>query len=76
MADGGGDTIWGGVGVEPGPEVKRSVIAWLDALCGACDCGTGIPDIPRTRSWLEGENAKADYPVLTRAVRATQGYAA
>lgn len=28
-----------------GAAVKRSVIAWLDAFC---DCGTAIPDMPKT----------------------------
>lgn len=41
VEDGSGDLTWGGVGV--GPDEKRSVIAWLEALCG-----TGIPDNPRT----------------------------
>lgn len=31
-----------------GPAVKRSVMAWLVAFCWACDCGTAIPDMPKT----------------------------
>lgn len=42
--DGVGDVIWDCVGF--GPAEKRSVMAWFDAFC---DCGTAIPDMPRTK---------------------------
>lgn len=46
--DRGGDATGGWLGF--GPAVKRLVMAWLDAFCGACDCGTAIPDMPRTEN--------------------------
>ena len=57
--DGVGDVIWGCVVF--GPAVKRSVMAWLDAFC---DCGTAIPDMPKTKK-CQLMNAGCDGKQLT-----------